>query len=183
MGSHSIHPETRKALASTATPFGLLRPAELVPRQVIVKSAVNAVLGLLVFVCAYSEIFFKHQTTPAVWWAAVVLPLSCALCYLYLLVAFSRNELRQFPSHQHPVLLVLSVVALLAAHYLVREKRENSARDRVANFHLNNGASIARINFPADLSRRGQKQSAGMVVNYRYTLANTYPALLLVPSK
>ena len=119
MGSHSIHPETRKALASTATPFGLLRPAELVPRQVIVKSAVNAVLGLLVFVCAYSEIFFKHQTTPAVWWAAVVLPLSCALCYLYLLVAFSRNELRQFPSHQHPVLLVLSVVALLAAHYLV----------------------------------------------------------------
>ncbi|MCH1476681.1 MAG: malonyl-CoA decarboxylase family protein, partial [Arenicellales bacterium] len=44
------------------------------------------------------------------------------------------------------------------------------AHDRVANFHLNNGASIARINFPADLSRRGQKQSAGMMVNYRYTL-------------
>ncbi|MBT4988148.1 MAG: malonyl-CoA decarboxylase [Proteobacteria bacterium] len=73
-----------------------------------------------------------------------------------------RNEIATTRARQ--------ALTVLAAHYLAREKRDNSARDRVANFHLNNGASIARINFPADLSRRGQKQSAGMMVNYRYTL-------------
>ena len=73
-----------------------------------------------------------------------------------------RNEIATTRARQ--------ALTVLAAHYLVREKRDNSAHDRVANFHLNNGASIARINFPADLSRRGQKQSAGMMVNYRYTL-------------
>jgi len=61
-------------------------------------------------------------------------------------------------------------LTVLAAHYLMREKRGDDARDRVANFHLSNGASIERINFPADVSRRGQKQSAGLMVNYRYRL-------------
>ncbi|HAU42197.1 MAG TPA: hypothetical protein DCW50_09135, partial [Gammaproteobacteria bacterium] len=40
---------------------------------------------------------------------------------------------------------------VLAAHYLMREKYGEGARDRVANFHLSNGASIERINFPADV--------------------------------
>ncbi|HBP83825.1 MAG TPA: malonyl-CoA decarboxylase [Gammaproteobacteria bacterium] len=61
-------------------------------------------------------------------------------------------------------------LTVLAAHYLMREKYGEGARDRVANFHLSNGASIERINFPADVSRRGQKQSAGLMVNYRYRL-------------
>ena len=61
-------------------------------------------------------------------------------------------------------------LTVLAAHYLVREKRGDDARDRVANFHLSNGASIERINFPADVSRRGQDHSAGLMVNYRYRL-------------
>ena len=61
-------------------------------------------------------------------------------------------------------------LTVLAAHYLVREKRGDDTRDRVANFHLSNGASIERINFPADVSRRGQEHSAGLMVNYRYRL-------------
>jgi len=61
-------------------------------------------------------------------------------------------------------------LTVLAAHYLVREKRGDDARDRVANFHLSNGASVERINFPADVSRRGQDHSAGLMVNYRYRL-------------
>ncbi|HCX87103.1 MAG TPA: malonyl-CoA decarboxylase [Gammaproteobacteria bacterium] len=61
-------------------------------------------------------------------------------------------------------------LTVLAAHYLVREKHGDDARDRVANFHLSNGASVERINFPADVSRHGQERSAGLMVNYRYRL-------------
>ena len=61
-------------------------------------------------------------------------------------------------------------LTILAAHYLLREKRGNGARDRVANFHLSNGASVERVNFPGDVSRAGQQRSAGLMVNYRYRL-------------
>ncbi len=54
------------------------------------------------------------------------------------------------------------------AFYLTQVKRDKGARDRVANFHLSNGAGIERINFGADFSRNGQAQSAGLMVNYRY---------------
>lgn len=57
---------------------------------------------------------------------------------------------------------------IACVHYLMTAKTGKVARDRVANFHLSNGASIERINFPADLSRSGQAQSAGLMVNYRY---------------
>jgi malonyl-CoA decarboxylase len=38
----------------------------------------------------------------------------------------------------------------------------------VARFHLGNGARLERINWLADTSARGIKQSAGMMVNYLY---------------
>ncbi|MCB1775531.1 MAG: malonyl-CoA decarboxylase family protein, partial [Gammaproteobacteria bacterium] len=40
--------------------------------------------------------------------------------------------------------------------------------DRVAAFHLANGAILERINVGADLSPKGQAQSYGIMVNYRY---------------
>ena len=40
--------------------------------------------------------------------------------------------------------------------------------DRVANFHLTNGARIERINWIVDTSHKGLGQAAGMMVNYRY---------------
>ena len=40
----------------------------------------------------------------------------------------------------------------------------------MARFHLGNGARLARLNWLADLSRQGMKQSAGMMVNYEYRL-------------
>ena len=40
--------------------------------------------------------------------------------------------------------------------------------DRVARFHLSNGARIERLNFLADNSAPGLRQSFGMMVNYRY---------------
>ena len=59
----------------------------------------------------------------------------------------------------------------LAAHYLTEVKGLNKeAFDRVAHFHLYNGARIEQINWMADQSPRGLKQSAGMMVNYVYDL-------------
>ncbi|KAB2933090.1 MAG: malonyl-CoA decarboxylase [Candidatus Contendobacter sp.] len=59
----------------------------------------------------------------------------------------------------------------LCAHYLAKEKREGgTAHDRVANFHLANGARIERLNWLADTSENGLRQSAGMMVNYLYKL-------------
>jgi malonyl-CoA decarboxylase len=60
----------------------------------------------------------------------------------------------------------------LAARYLVRERRGARSMDRVAHFHLSNGARIERINWLADTSENGAAQSAGMMVNYRYILAD-----------
>ena len=58
----------------------------------------------------------------------------------------------------------------LAARYLLQEKRGNKALDRVANFHLSNGARVERLNWLGDTSPNGLRQSAGIMVNYRYKL-------------
>lgn len=59
----------------------------------------------------------------------------------------------------------------LAAHYLSQEKRRGkTALDPVTNFHLSNGAEIAQLNWMADSSENGFKQSAGLMVNYLYDL-------------
>ena len=55
-----------------------------------------------------------------------------------------------------------------AAHYLLTVRREGQADDRVANFHLRNGARLERINWMANRSSTGIERSYGMMVNYRY---------------
>ncbi len=42
--------------------------------------------------------------------------------------------------------------------------------DSVGKFHLTNGATLYRINWGADLSKKGIQQSAGIMVNYLYEL-------------
>jgi malonyl-CoA decarboxylase len=59
----------------------------------------------------------------------------------------------------------------LCAHYLAEAKRPDGiAFDRVANFHLSNGARIERLDWLGNTSPEGFRQSAGMMVNYRYKL-------------
>jgi hypothetical protein len=41
-------------------------------------------------------------------------------------------------------------------------------RDSVARFHLNNGAKLDRINWLADTSKKGLRESLGLMVNYVY---------------
>lgn len=63
-----------------------------------------------------------------------------------------------------------SVLMGLCAQYLLTAKKGQKALDRVAHFHLSNGARIERINWAADLSKNGITQSAGIMVNYLYNL-------------
>ena len=60
----------------------------------------------------------------------------------------------------------------LCAHYLLHEKRGQEPLDSVARFHLKNGARLDRINWLADESPAGIKQSAGMMANYIYDVAD-----------
>jgi malonyl-CoA decarboxylase len=59
----------------------------------------------------------------------------------------------------------------LCAFYLVHTPTPGMrGADPVARFHLNNGARLERINQAADLSRKGLRQSHGLMVNYLYDL-------------
>ncbi|GMH05283.1 hypothetical protein Nepgr_007123 [Nepenthes gracilis] len=58
----------------------------------------------------------------------------------------------------------------LCARYLLKEKRRGKALDSVANFHLQNGAIIERLNWMADRSEKGLAQSGGIMVNYIYMM-------------
>ena len=58
----------------------------------------------------------------------------------------------------------------LVAHYLVNEKSRERPLDPVSRFHLGNGARLERINWLGDVSVNGMKQSAGLLVNYYYSL-------------
>jgi malonyl-CoA decarboxylase len=60
----------------------------------------------------------------------------------------------------------------LCARYLLTAKRGRQAWDRVAHFHLTNGAQIRQINWAANRSARGIEESAGMMVNYLYDLSS-----------
>ncbi len=57
-----------------------------------------------------------------------------------------------------------------AAHYLGKELSDERPVDPVARFHLGNGARVEQINWTADLSAKGVKQSFGLMVNYLYDL-------------
>lgn len=63
------------------------------------------------------------------------------------------------------------ILTRLCARYLLMEEtpgRRGRARDPVAHFHLSNGARIERLNWRADISENGLRQSVGLMVNYLY---------------
>ncbi|MBL6454478.1 malonyl-CoA decarboxylase family protein [Belnapia sp. T6] len=64
-----------------------------------------------------------------------------------------------------PVLTRLCAVYLLQAASPRDPKR---ARDPVEHFHLSNGARIERLNWRGDISEKGIRESAGLMVNYLY---------------
>ena len=65
---------------------------------------------------------------------------------------------------------VRAVLLRCAAHYLGQGLKDAKPLDPVARFHLGNGARIERLNWAADPSPKGLKQSYGLMVNYLYDL-------------
>ncbi len=84
------------------------------------------------------------------------------------------NRLEQ-PDWSEDADLVEALKALLlplAGHYFLEARRgDGQPVDPVARFHLGNGAQLEQIHWQADLSARGLRQAAGLMVNYRYDLA------------
>lgn len=61
------------------------------------------------------------------------------------------------------------ILLRLCAEYLTGlEPGKLRARDGVAHFHLSNGATLQQMNWMADISPKGIRQSCGMMVNYLY---------------
>jgi malonyl-CoA decarboxylase len=58
----------------------------------------------------------------------------------------------------------------LGARYMVERRESGELIDPVARFHLRNGARLERLNWLGDISEQGLRQSAGLMVNYRYGL-------------
>jgi malonyl-CoA decarboxylase len=64
-----------------------------------------------------------------------------------------------------------AVLEPLAAYYFLKARTSKGKLiDPVARFHLGNGARLERINWLGDLSPKGLRESAGIMVNYLYRL-------------
>ena len=78
----------------------------------------------------------------------------------------SASELRGATTPLAP--LKRELTTLCAAYLLGVGEDSGTSSDAVAKFHLNNGARLDRLNWRADDSDKGLKQSLGMMVNYVY---------------
>jgi malonyl-CoA decarboxylase len=64
-----------------------------------------------------------------------------------------------------------TVLEPLAAFYFLKARSaKGRVIDSVARFHLGNGARLERIDWLGDLSPKGMRESAGIMVNYLYRL-------------
>jgi malonyl-CoA decarboxylase len=64
-----------------------------------------------------------------------------------------------------------AVLEPLAAYYFLKARTAKGRLiDSVARFHLGNGARLERINWLGDISQKGMRESAGIMVNYLYRL-------------
>ena len=61
-----------------------------------------------------------------------------------------------------------ALTALCARYLLHPGEGSDPSGDPVARFHLNNGAALERINWLADTSKKGLRESLGLMVNYVY---------------
>lgn len=64
------------------------------------------------------------------------------------------------------------ILMRFAALYLLKAKGQDGIRalDPVAHFHLSNGARMEQLNWMADTSGKGLRESCGLMINYLYLL-------------
>lgn len=65
---------------------------------------------------------------------------------------------------------VREIMLRWTAYYLYHGKHRRKPLDRVARFHISNGAIMDRLHWAADLSPKGWRNSFGLMVTYRYDL-------------
>lgn len=65
---------------------------------------------------------------------------------------------------------VREIMLRWTARYLYNEKHRRKPLDRVARFHISNGAIMDQLHWGADLSPKGWRNSFGLMVTYRYDL-------------
>ncbi|HYI83563.1 MAG TPA: malonyl-CoA decarboxylase [Acetobacteraceae bacterium] len=77
---------------------------------------------------------------------------------------------RAWPRDEKVARALEPVLVRLGAGYLLNATAMSGkrARDPVAHFHLSNGARVERINSRGDVSEKGLRESAGLMVNYLY---------------
>jgi malonyl-CoA decarboxylase len=78
---------------------------------------------------------------------------------------------RAWPRDEAAAKALEPILTRLCARYLLGESSPRDpkrARDPVAHFHLSNGARVERLNWRADTSEKGMRESAGLMVNYLY---------------
>lgn len=64
-----------------------------------------------------------------------------------------------------------ALMGLAAYYYLSARSSDERPVDQVARFHLGNGARLERLNWLGDISEKGLREAHGLMVNYRYDLA------------
>jgi CoA:oxalate CoA-transferase len=68
--------------------------------------------------------------------------------------------------------LLRDALLRLGARYLAGVGSAKGPTDPVARFHLGNGARIERVNWLADMSKKGITEGHGLMVNYLYDLSS-----------
>ncbi|TMW88588.1 hypothetical protein EJD97_018360 [Solanum chilense] len=81
-------------------------------------------------------------------------------------VLTSKNH--EWTNSPNVVSALRSPMMRLCAKYLMKEKEREKALDSVANFHLQNGEMIGRLNWMADRSQKGLTQSVSIMVDKGY---------------
>jgi malonyl-CoA decarboxylase len=77
----------------------------------------------------------------------------------------------KWPDNAELTAQLRAVLEPLAAYYFLKARTPKGRLiDSVARFHLGNGARLERINWLGDLSPKGLRESAGIMVNYLYRL-------------
>ncbi len=97
-------------------------------------------------------------------------PLSAALAAVAPALGADGARIAAYPDAAAARLAALKepLLQLCAAYLLQPAEGSDPVQDPVARFHLNNGARLERINWSADLSKKGLRDSLGMMVNYLY---------------